>query len=341
MGKVRRLVALRQGSALYYVVPDHLGDTVCTVDTLGNLVDDIRYHAFGATRSGGTNTPTDKRFTGETLDASSGLYCLGARYYDPALGRFISPDPIIPNPRNPQSVNRYSYALNNPLRYVDPTGYDEDDPVDGEPPEETGGQEGSPEDSDLSWSGGSGEAGGEGDLPSSDAAMFGAPPDPSGIPPDGGIPSPEAAPDPAPDPEPPVPAVVVPETDSPAPMQPEVKGPYVDFQAGVIVVNNAPGIVGDIIKAVGGGQDNTITVSQALILSSTEASPNVELMRHEMGHVQQAAILGPLYLPAYLGAWAATALQRRTLDPQEIHRFNPMEVDANGRGGLPPDWGSS
>jgi RHS repeat-associated protein len=79
----------------------------------------MKYLPFGGTRSG--NVPTDKKFTGQRLD-NTGLYYYGARYYDPLIGRFISPDTIIPNPANPQSFNRYSYCLNNPLRYVDPSG---------------------------------------------------------------------------------------------------------------------------------------------------------------------------------------------------------------------------
>jgi RHS repeat-associated protein len=67
--------------------------------------------------------PTDKLFTGQRLD-STGLYYYGARYYDPSIGRFISPDSIIPDPYNPQSLNRYSYCLNNPLKYTDPTGHE-------------------------------------------------------------------------------------------------------------------------------------------------------------------------------------------------------------------------
>ena len=47
-----------------------------------------------------------------------------SRYYDPSLGRFAQPDSIVPNVYNPQSLNRYSYVLNNPLKYVDPTGHD-------------------------------------------------------------------------------------------------------------------------------------------------------------------------------------------------------------------------
>ena len=47
----------------------------------------------------------------------------GARWYDPQVGRFLQPDTIVPQPGDPQSLNRYSYALNNPLRYTDPTGH--------------------------------------------------------------------------------------------------------------------------------------------------------------------------------------------------------------------------
>jgi uncharacterized protein RhaS with RHS repeats len=50
------------------------------------------------------------------------LYYYGARYYDPQIGRFISPDTIVPDPANPQTLNRYSYCLNNPLKYTDPSG---------------------------------------------------------------------------------------------------------------------------------------------------------------------------------------------------------------------------
>jgi len=46
-----------------------------------------------------------------------------ARFYSPALGRFVQPDSIIPNPANPQSWNRFSYVLNSPIIFNDPTGH--------------------------------------------------------------------------------------------------------------------------------------------------------------------------------------------------------------------------
>jgi RHS repeat-associated protein len=72
--------------------------------------------------------PTGYTYTGQ-LDSGLGLMYYAARFYDGALGRFISPDTIVPEPGNPQALNRYSYVLNNPLRYTDPTGMFSEDAV--------------------------------------------------------------------------------------------------------------------------------------------------------------------------------------------------------------------
>lgn len=69
------------------------------------------------------------KYTGQEFDASTGLYDYGARQYDASLGRFLSPDTLVPDPENPQSLNRYSYVRNNPFRYSDPTGQMELDGV--------------------------------------------------------------------------------------------------------------------------------------------------------------------------------------------------------------------
>ena len=63
------------------------------------------------------------RFTGQRWDGVIRLYDYNARYYDPAIGRFIQPDTMVPEPGNPQSLNRYSYVNNNPVRYTDPSGH--------------------------------------------------------------------------------------------------------------------------------------------------------------------------------------------------------------------------
>jgi RHS repeat-associated protein len=67
-----------------------------------------------------------KLFTGHERDAETGLDYFGARYYRAYLGRFTTVDPLGSSARrdNPQTFNRYSYALNNPLKWVDPTGMD-------------------------------------------------------------------------------------------------------------------------------------------------------------------------------------------------------------------------
>src|SRR5262249_24468871 len=70
--------------------------------------------------------PVSNRYTGQISDDETGLYYYGARYYDPQLGRFIQPDPTIPDPGSSQSYNRYSYCRNNPLNAVDPSGLDDD-----------------------------------------------------------------------------------------------------------------------------------------------------------------------------------------------------------------------
>ena len=118
------LVALRNGTNLRYMHQDSLGSTSVVTDSSGAQYGYTRYYPYGSTRDSGGSLDTSKKFTGQRLDGT-GLYYYGARYYDPTIGRFISPDSIIPNPANPQSLNRYSYCLNNPLRYIDPSGHTE------------------------------------------------------------------------------------------------------------------------------------------------------------------------------------------------------------------------
>jgi RHS repeat-associated protein len=124
-----QLIALRvltqTGNTLYYLHSDHLGSTSLTTDSSGNVTARQNYYPYGAIRSGG-GMPTDVGYTGQRLDAT-GLMHYGARYYSSYLNRWIQPDTIVPDLNNPQSLNRYSYVRNNPVKYTDPTGHKEDD----------------------------------------------------------------------------------------------------------------------------------------------------------------------------------------------------------------------
>jgi RHS repeat-associated protein len=115
-------VAMRAGDVVYYLHADHLGSTSLTTDASGQVVARQLYHPYGTVRYSDGTLPTDFGFTGQRHD-DTGLIFMHARYYDPALGRFVSADTLVPQPRNPQSLNRFSYALGNPLRYRDPTGH--------------------------------------------------------------------------------------------------------------------------------------------------------------------------------------------------------------------------
>ena len=117
---------------IYYLHKDHLGSTDVTTDKLGNVVDKLSYDPFGMRRNattwkdqaGITCSTTDYGYTGHIQLDTFSLVHMGARIYDPKLGRYISPDNVVQNVADSQALNRYSYCVNNPLRYVDPTGND-------------------------------------------------------------------------------------------------------------------------------------------------------------------------------------------------------------------------
>jgi len=121
-------VAVRRNGQLYWLLHDHLGSTQLTINDATDDAADLRYRAYGELRYVSGDPQTTYRFTGQRYDEATGLYYYGARYYDPHLGRFIQPDSAYSSPTS----NRYTYALNNPVRYTDPTGrypYEDPDPV--------------------------------------------------------------------------------------------------------------------------------------------------------------------------------------------------------------------
>jgi RHS repeat-associated protein len=175
-----------RSNTLIYLHTDHLGSVSVATDASGQVLSQQEYDPWGRVRSGGVGQTT-LNYTGQRVD-STGLLYYHARYYDPTLARFISPDSIVPGaslgaggalgtvgmmgqeqsslltvdfheggllsglngdnaltlqkgywfqlsgqdrqrarepwgPHNPQALNRYSYVLDNPVRYVDPSGH--------------------------------------------------------------------------------------------------------------------------------------------------------------------------------------------------------------------------
>ncbi|MEK6747634.1 MAG: RHS repeat-associated core domain-containing protein [Pseudomonadota bacterium] len=124
-------------STTKYVHTDALGSVDVITDSAGNKVEEQSFDDYGQPRGGtwqdgsvSSITSTTRGYTGHEMDSEFGLINMNARMYDPMLGRFTSPDPTVPSIYNPQALNRYAYALNNPFRYVDPTGYATCDPND-------------------------------------------------------------------------------------------------------------------------------------------------------------------------------------------------------------------
>lgn len=119
------------GRAQFYH-SNHLGSSSFITDQNGEKKEKIEYFPFGEYRAVGDPNGTHDydpnfpdvyyTFTGQEDDDDLGLYNYGARLYDPVLGRFISPDSVVQSPDDPQTLNRYSYARNNPLSYTDPSG---------------------------------------------------------------------------------------------------------------------------------------------------------------------------------------------------------------------------
>gem|GEM_PF-3429873 len=118
--------SLPPNEIVYYYHHDHLGNIRVVTDSNGNVVERHDFYPFGEEIS----QPTSKDqylFTGKPRDSETGLDYFGARYYSSSLSRWLSADQITDlkrNIENPQRWNFYTYALNNPLKYIDPDGFD-------------------------------------------------------------------------------------------------------------------------------------------------------------------------------------------------------------------------
>jgi RHS repeat-associated protein len=103
-----------------WYLSDHLGSTTLLVNESGLEVERTEYFPYGQVQSGGLEK---YGFTGQENDIDTGLMYYGARYYSPEYRIFIQPDTMLPDVYNPQALNRYSYVLNNPVKYTDPSGH--------------------------------------------------------------------------------------------------------------------------------------------------------------------------------------------------------------------------
>ncbi len=119
------------GGSIHWYHGDHLGSVNIITNSSGQQVELNEHKPFGSysrheknpsviPAKAGISSP---HFTGQRLDSTTGLYYFHARYYDPELGRFTQPDTIVQAPSDPQSLNRYSYCRNNPIKFIDPTGH--------------------------------------------------------------------------------------------------------------------------------------------------------------------------------------------------------------------------
>jgi len=114
---------------MLYILKDHIGSITGIVDESGELVAEYSYDAWGKRRNPQTwkyenltELMFDRGFTGHEHLELFDLINMNGRVYDPSLGRFLSPDNYVQAPDFTQSFNRYSYCMNNPLRYTDPDG---------------------------------------------------------------------------------------------------------------------------------------------------------------------------------------------------------------------------
>ena len=126
-----RVVAIkRTGSTndVRYLHRDHLGSVQTITRQNGTVAEVLSYDAWGKRRNAGTWTPATRSssyhrgFTGHEHLSIGSLVHMNGRIYDPTLGRFLSADPMVQD-GDGQQLNRYSYVLNNPVSFTDPSGF--------------------------------------------------------------------------------------------------------------------------------------------------------------------------------------------------------------------------
>ena len=113
-------IAKVTATATTYYHQDNMGHVRVMTDAGRATVFQTDYRPFGEPYSPSGSEPYT--YIGEFRDASISLNYFGERFYDPGIGRFVSMDPVLGAPEMPQSLNRYAYAANNPLKNADPSG---------------------------------------------------------------------------------------------------------------------------------------------------------------------------------------------------------------------------
>lgn len=131
-GNIAAIIEKKNGIVKpYFVLTDHLGSITHILNDYGNVVEEKSFDAWGRSRNPQTWAalpPTsvsngwDRGYTGHEHLSMFGIINMNGRLYDPLLGRMMEPDPVLQVPTSSQSYNRYSYVLNNPLKFTDPTG---------------------------------------------------------------------------------------------------------------------------------------------------------------------------------------------------------------------------
>jgi RHS repeat-associated protein len=114
-------IAVRTNAGLSWLIPDHQGTPQVTIDATTQAVTRRYQTPFGGARGSVPGWPSQKGYVGGVTEPAAGLVRLGARDYDPGIGRFLSVDPVIA-PEDPQSLAAYPYANNNPVTHSDPSG---------------------------------------------------------------------------------------------------------------------------------------------------------------------------------------------------------------------------
>ncbi len=108
-------------SVRWYYHHDGLGSTSALTNSTGSVVATMLHDAWGNIRASSGSSLGNYRFTGAERDVTTGLYYMGARFYDPTIGRWLSEDPV-QDTFNPAALNFYAYVQNSPVNWIDPTG---------------------------------------------------------------------------------------------------------------------------------------------------------------------------------------------------------------------------